>query len=183
MLAVDPRVPELDVLRGAVDHAARASLCAAVCDEDFQLAPVRLAEGPRVDPATRSNDRAVVRSASLASLVFDAVGAALPSVVHGRQLVGLTSLLRYYRYREGQRFAPHRDGVEHEPDGPSSLLTLLVGLAKPTRGGATHFLRSQRRVLLDDGDVLWFQHGLLHEGCVVDAGEKLVVRLDALYAR
>jgi hypothetical protein len=61
--------------------------------------------------------------------------------------------------------------------------------ADPTSGlvgGATAFLSRDRKRRVDvnprAGSVLVFQHrGLLHEGAVVEAGEKFTIRTDIIY--
>lgn len=178
---MDPRVADYGVVRCAFDRHECERLRAAISDESFRFADVAFPSGARVDEGVRNNDRAILVSADVAASLFVRLAPSLPPVVHGRNLVGLAPRLRYYRYRVGQRFAPHRDGIELGPDGTSSLLTVLVALRRAERGGETHFLRAKERVLLDEGDALWFQHPLLHEGCAVEAGEKLLLRTDALF--
>ena len=48
-------------------------------------------------------------------------------------------------------------------------------------GGATTFLDWERVVVPRTGAALVFQHFLLHEGSVVEAGVKYVLRTDAMY--
>jgi prolyl 4-hydroxylase len=179
--AIDPLVPEWDVVRQAFDHDECAALRDAIAEDAFSLADIAYSAGARVDAEVRNNDRAVLLAPALAETLFARIGPALPRVVHERALVGLAPRLRYYRYRSGQRFAPHRDGIELGENGTSSLLTVLIALQRAERGGDTHFIRARERVHLVEGDVLWFQHPLLHEGCTVEAGEKLLLRTDALF--
>jgi hypothetical protein len=178
---IDPNVPEWRVLRGALDAAAQKRLRDAVTDDMFALADIGYATGARVATDVRNNDRATLVSPELAAWLFEIVGPALPRVVGERRIVGLAPRIRFYRYRPGQRFAPHRDGIERGEDGASSLLTVLVSLKRAEKGGETRFIRSNATIALGEGDVLWFQHALLHEGRPVEEGEKLLARTDALF--
>lgn len=180
-MQLDDSVARWGVVRDAVGGDALVRLRDAVDADAFRLASIAYPSGAKVDAAVRSNDRAQIVAPRLAAELFALVGPSLPPVVHGRRLVALAPRLRFYRYRVGQRFAPHRDGIENG-DGASSLVTVLVAVQRAVRGGATHFLATKERVLLEPGDVLWFQHSLLHEGCAVEEGEKLLVRTDAMYA-
>ncbi|HTJ85092.1 MAG TPA: hypothetical protein VL400_25425, partial [Polyangiaceae bacterium] len=99
-----------------IDDVLSADACAArrahAATLDFQLASIAYPSGTRVATDVRNNARAIEHDPSLADRLFQLLRPHLPARVHGRDLVGLSPRIRYYRYQPGERFAPHRDGVE-----------------------------------------------------------------------
>jgi prolyl 4-hydroxylase len=147
-------------------------------------APVSTARGPVMRPDLRSNDRVMYDDEALAGLLFSRLQPVIPPRLEGSwRLVGANERLRCYRYRPGQRFAPHFDGAFHRSSDEVSLLTCLVYLNRCEAGGSTRFLDLERSVEPAPGRALVFNHHLLHEGCPVLAGVKYVVRTDLMFRR
>jgi prolyl 4-hydroxylase len=145
----------------------------------FEIATITAWDGPRVDRATRSNDRVIVDDTDLAHDVWTRVSAHIPQVRSGRQVRGLNERFRFYRYTPGQRFYWHSDGPFARDNGELSLLTFMVYLSEDYGGGATRF--ESLTVAGRMGMALVFDHGLIHEGASVTEGVKYVLRSDVMY--
>jgi prolyl 4-hydroxylase len=131
-------------------------------------------------PDIRNNARVIVESAETALALWRRVAADMPSPLERRQAVGLNERLRFYRYGPGQRFAAHTDGCVRRANGEESLLTFMVYLNDGVEGGETRF--ENVVVAPATGLALVFDHYLLHEGSMVTAGLKYVLRSDVMYA-
>ncbi len=156
----------------------------------YDSAPVTTAMGPVMMSNVRNNDRVMIDSVSDAEALFDRLLPHMPE--HWQQLqlrderftcVGLNERLRFYRYSPGEFFAVHRDGSYRRDNGERSLLTLLVYLNEPEEGGATNLWAGggEIHVRPKAGLALLFAHRLLHEGEVLTAGSKYVLRTDVMY--
>lgn len=88
---------------------------------------------------------------------------------------------RFYRYRPGQRFRHHTDGVYLAANGDFSQFTLLVHLNDDFDGGETEFTR--RTVDPERAAALVFHHQIEHAGAEVLSGVKYVLRTDVMYRR
>jgi len=99
-------------------------------------------------------------------------------------LVGLNDRLRMYRYRSGQRFAPHMDHWYCPSDSQVTLHSVLVYLNADFEGGETRFTEQlEHTVVPKTGMTVIFQHKLTHEGCTVITGTKYAMRTDVIYER
>ena len=107
----------------------------------------------------------------------------VPPLMCRRRPVGLNERFRGYRYHPGERFAPHYDGCFRRSDDEESLLTFMLYLNEGMTGGATVFHHFGRQVTPRTGRALFFQHTVLHEGAVIEAGVKYVLRSDVMYRR
>ena len=157
------------------------ALIARIDAEGPTAAPVTTSRGMVMRPDIRNNERVMFDDAELAAKIYRAIEATLPLKVVERRPVGANERLRCYRYRPGQRFAPHFDGSFRRSDHEESELTLMVYLNDGFEGGHTAFLDLEHRVTPTRGSALLFFHRLRHEGCEVTAGTKYVVRSDVMY--
>lgn len=150
-------------------------------------------------PSYRDNDRLVCDDAALAQRLFQRLGPhvpeALPSDGATWQLQALNPRLRACRYRAGQQFRIHQDGVHHVSARQRSLLTFMIYLDGPASfdGGDTVFYdrgpRAQDcaqpveigRLTPRRGSLIVFDHALWHAGAVVTRGCKHVLRSDLVY--
>jgi prolyl 4-hydroxylase len=89
--------------------------------------------------------------------------------------------LQVLRYRPGQQYKPHFDGLAAEPN--QRILTMLVYLNDGFSGGETLFVRTGLKVVGKRGDALLFRNAddqgnpdpiSEHAGLPVTAGEKLI---------
>lgn len=189
-------VPFVRVVHGFLD----ADACAAIKEHIAALgpaaAPVSMAHGAVMRPDIRNNDRVIFDDVALAAALFERACAFLPATLRGDrgprstgqqgalwQAVGLNERFRGYRYRPGQHFAPHVDGCFARSRDEQSALTFLVYLDDGCAGGETNVLGWGVQVRPRTGSLFVFDHSVLHEGAVVTAGEKTVLRSDVMYRR
>ena len=128
----------------------------------------------------------------------------------GKPALGLNSRFRFYRYREGDYFAPHTDGswpgsrlrggslIDNAYDDRWSQLSFLLFLTKDYEGGATQFYVSKENpsrhaeetniidVRTPLGGVLCFPHGMhplhaTHGSQEITLGRKYIIRSDVLF--
>lgn len=170
-----------------VEGVLSAAECEALIDRieavGFELAPVTTLRGPVMRPELRNNHRAVLDDPELAALLFARVRDHVPATLAGMTAVGANERLRCYRYDPGERFAPHFDGAFRRDAGEESLLTFMLYLNDGFDGGATAFLDLGFSVAPRPGLALFFQHMLLHEGCLVHDGVKYAMRSDIMYRK
>jgi len=146
--------------------------------------------------ARRRNGRLQVDAPKLAASLWERCKQFFPVMTEsGARAVGLSPNFRFYKYEVGDRFGMHVDESVDHGSGTRSMYTLLVYLnASPdVRGGSTVFYVGEvpakaKEVLRfppREGSALAHIHGprcLLHEGSVVKAGVKYLMRTDALYS-
>lgn len=148
-----------------------------------RLAPISTGHGFVEAPHVRNNERVMFDDPALAAELFARVRGALPDPLCHRRPVGANERFRCYRYQPGQRFAPHFDGAFRRDAGEESLLTFMLYLNDGFDGGATAFLDLGFGVAPRPGLALFFQHMLLHEGCLVHDGVKYAMRSDIMYRK
>lgn len=143
----------------------------------------------------RSSSRCIIDSRTAAGLLFERVRPWVPE--HGpkggwTRCAGLNERLRFLRYDPGDFFRPHRDGryvrpADEEDGGDTSLITLMLYLNTPERGGDTVFLScdgsSDTAIAPTAGLCLLFDHDLLHEGALLQSGQKYCIRTDVMFSR
>ncbi|MET0334741.1 MAG: 2OG-Fe(II) oxygenase [Rhizobacter sp.] len=153
-------------------------------------------------PSYRNNDRQVVDDAALARGMAERMAAHVPGVleIEGARWFfdGINERFRFCRYRPGQQFNIHQDGVHHRGTGFRSRLTFMVYLTDGDDfcGGDTVFYsagpagdasgapaREIGRVRPRAGSLILFDHALWHAGAVVTHGVKHILRSDVMYRR
>lgn len=181
----------------------REFLSAQVCEglieqaeaHGFGEAPVNTLLGPKMMKHVRNNERVMIDDEPKSLSLWDALSLHLPEpwqrlmfhrggVPAHMAASGLNERLRFYRYQPGHRFRVHRDGHFVRPDGEEmSLLTALFFLNEDFEGGHTAIIEPAHATDITPctGDVLLFEHSLLHEGREVTAGTKYVMRSDVMY--
>ncbi len=152
---------------------------------NLAIAPISTARGAVMRLDIRNNDRAMVDDPALAEKLYARIQHTLPSSMFGGDWVpiGLNERLRVYRYGPGQVFAPHYDGCFRRSEAEESQLTVMFYLDEGCEGGQTRFLDDLAAVTPKAGMALLFQHRILHEGSIVTAGRKTVVRSDVMFRR
>lgn len=139
----------------------------------------------------RNNERALLDDVTLAAALYGRAEPFLPADIDGHQLVGFNERWRFYRYRPGQTFKPHRDGSYFRVKTlEESQITFMIYLNDGMTGGETRFFADmdqafRRRPYLSvkpkEGMALVFVHQIWHEGAVVHSGQKYVLRTDVMY--
>jgi hypothetical protein len=150
--------------------------------------------GNHYPPGYRNNDRVVLDSDALAAEVLERIRPLLPVQrrdSRGRvwRLYGLNRRFRFCRYRDGQSFDVHRDGVHHVDARTRSMLTFMIYLndSDEFRGGQTRFFTGRDRAATSltveprRGTLIVFDHALWHQGDAVHGGTKMIMRSDVLY--
>lgn len=147
--------------------------------------------GGVVAEGIRNNERVLVDDKALADTLFQRAASWLPPVIEHRHLVGFNERWRFYRYRPGQTFQPHRDGSYLSLETyEKSEVTFLIYLNEDILGGETRFFADMDQVARrcpyltvkpTTGAALVFLHTIWHEGAVVESGEKYVLRTDVMY--
>jgi prolyl 4-hydroxylase len=179
--SLDYRAPIAFTLDDVLTRDECAALIARIDAANPEVAPITAGAGFEMRPEIRNNERAIIDDAALARHLFARVESALPSTLCDMTPVGANERFRCYRYRPGQRFAPHYDGAFVRNDNERSLLTFMVYLNDGFEGGNTAFLDYDVRAVPQTGSALLFQHQVLHEGCQVVTGTKYVLRSDVMY--
>jgi len=171
----------------------------------FEEALLNVGNGQQVRaPNVRKSNRCIIDDVCAAEQLFERVKPFLPAehtIIRGGttwHCVGLNERLRVLKYEPGDYFAPHTDGryVRVQGDSPvskgergdTSFFTMMFYLNTPTRGGNTNFMnaRDQSEVSPVDPKTGWalcFDHGLMHEGALLEAGVKYCIRTDVMFRR
>ena len=176
-------------------------LSASECRELIALSETRGYTDAASDypPSYRNNDRHVLDSGDLAARLAGRLRDHVPDVLRAGgadwHYAGVNERIRFCRYRTGQRFNVHQDGVHHRGAAHRSHLTLLVYLtdgaafaggdtvfyAHGPRGGDQAAPVELGRVRPRAGSLLLFDHAIWHAGADVTAGTKHVLRSDVMY--
>jgi predicted 2-oxoglutarate/Fe(II)-dependent dioxygenase YbiX len=165
--------------------------CAALIQRSEGLRYETGTVGGVVAEGIRNNERVLVDDKPLADALFSRAAPWLPQVVEDRRLAGFNERWRFYRYRPGQTFQPHRDGSYMSLETHwKSEVTFLIYLNDDMTGGETRFFTDMEHVVRGcsyltvkpkTGSALVFLHAIWHEGAVVESGEKYVLRTDVMY--
>ena len=139
----------------------------------------------------RNNERVLVDDVTLAADLFRRAEPFLPADIEGHGLVGFNERWRFYRYRPGQTFKPHRDGSYMRMKSlEESQMTFMIYLNDGMTGGETRFFAEMEQAFRQrpylsvqpkEGMALVFLHAIWHEGTVVHSGQKYVLRTDVMY--
>jgi predicted 2-oxoglutarate/Fe(II)-dependent dioxygenase YbiX len=158
-------------------------------------------------PSYRNNDRQLIDDPILATAMIKRLKAHAPAMLKRPDANGVSQTwsltavnerFRLCRYRAGQQFNIHQDGVHHRGDEEQSCLTFMIYLTDGDEfeGGDTVFYshgpggnqegspaKIIDRVRPRAGSLILFDHSLWHAGEVVTCGVKHIMRSDVLYRR
>jgi hypothetical protein len=180
--SLDHTAPLVFTIAGVLAAPECTATIAQIEQLGFEDAPITTPRGFVMRPDIRNNKRVMFDDMALAADLFARIREALPAQLCDRRPVGVNERFRCYRYEPGQRFARHYDGAYARSATERSELTLMVYLNEGFTGGTTAFHDFNVEATPRTGAALLFQHQLLHEGCVVRAGVKYVLRSDVMYA-
>jgi predicted 2-oxoglutarate/Fe(II)-dependent dioxygenase YbiX len=155
----------------------------------FHEATINDASGAQRRMDIRNNERAIFDDADLAQRLWKKIQKTCQDLRFGDRAIGLNERFRIYRYRPGQFFDWHQDGVFERENGETSRFTLLIFLNEGFEGGSTSFSAVLTPYAFDDflipaqaGKALLFFHPISHRGDVVTSGEKYMLRTDVMYS-
>lgn len=153
-------------------------------------------------PSYRNNDRLVLDDPAFAGEMLRRLAPHAPAVMQGEGgtwvLDAVNERFRFCRYRAGQQFGLHQDGVHHRGPNLRSRLTFMVYLTdgEDFEGGDTLFHSAGPagdaqgapscvigRVRPRAGSLILFDHALWHAGEAVTRGVKHILRSDVMYRR
>ncbi|KAF9114891.1 hypothetical protein BGX27_009536, partial [Mortierella sp. AM989] len=161
----------------------------------YEIALINSASGAGVHvPGYRDGKRCIIDDHAVAAEMWERIKHHVPAEYKGRSVVGMNERLRFLKYGPGDKFQPHMDGEYRRTDGSNHVtkITVQFYLNQDCQGGATSFLEERMAWSEDEngkkvavppkpGQVLVFQHNLVHEGSTVTEGVKYVIRSDILY--
>lgn len=157
--------------------------------QTYEFAPITIDGSKGIfesRPDIRNNDRVILDDVWLADTIFNRLKKDLPQEFDGWSLLRLNERFRFYRYGSGQQFKKHCDGAYVVSETEESKLTLLIYLTDDFEGGSTKFFfrhKDDIEVIPVVGDILVFDHTLLHSGEPVLEGFKYVLRTDVIYKK
>ena len=122
---------------------------------------------------------------------------------------GINPLMRFIKYEVGGSLVPHYDAPFDYYDGKRTIMSMVLYLtqSKPEDGGATRFiLEPQVNIPPEErnyedwkreagpeeivaiaspgaGDALFLDHRVLHDGQLLNAGRKIIMRTDVIFER
>ncbi len=170
------------VIRDLFDAVACATWRARAESVGFEEnAPVTTRWGPQRIDDVRNNARAMCDRPEWANELWSTLHPLFPTFDGIATPIGLNERFRFYRYRAGQFFAPHKDGAFRRDATEESLWTVLIYLTGGVIGGETRLLRHGVDIRPEAGTLLAFLHRQPHEGASVLSGEKVVLRTDVMY--
>jgi prolyl 4-hydroxylase len=179
------RVPFVSYAEAALPHPLCDELVERIEAEKPAAAPIIVRGVEIMEPGIRNNERVIFDDAELAARLYEKTKEAVPEELDDGVLVGFNERFRGYRYRRGQRFAPHFDGAYFRPNtgihAEGSQLSVLFYLNSDFSGGETRLIDYDVVIVPKRGSMLSFAHAMLHEGSEVRAGTKYVLRTDAMY--
>lgn len=147
----------------------------------------------------RTNDRRIVMSPELASILWQRIGHFFREYRAGPadecfgvepglyEPIGLNECFKFCRYEPGGFFKTHYDGAFERNSEERSLFTVMIYLNKKDfQEGETEFVSNnevQERVVPEPGMAVCFYHYELHQGAVVKGGRKYILRTDVMFRR
>jgi len=134
----------------------------------------------RMIKGVRNNERVLYKEPSYATFIWNRLKAFAPEGRDNRIAIGVNELFRFYKYSPGQRFKMHKDGSFERNRFEASQYTFMIYLNEAYTGGETIFA-SGEIIRPETGTALVFHHPLRHEGALLEAGVKYVLRTDIMY--
>lgn len=147
----------------------------------YEEATVDVGHGvQRMIKGVRNNERVLYKEEAYATFIWDRLKPFAPEGTDNRSAVGVNELFRFYKYSPGQRFKMHKDGSFERNRFEASQYTFMIYLNEAYTGGETIFA-SGEIIRPETGTALVFHHPLRHEGALLTAGVKYVLRTDIMY--
>ena len=149
----------------------------------YEKSKIQLSNGQQVvNESVRNNERILHFDMDLASIYWEKAKSYIPAKFGIYTAYGLNEMFRFYKYEKGQQFKMHADGSYTKNEHESSFFTFMIYLNDDFEGGETVF-EDKCVVKPKTGSLLLFYHPLRHQGNIVDAGFKYVLRTDVMYKK
>ena len=145
----------------------------------YEKALVETEKGYQEIKSVRDNDRVLYTESGLSAHLYERSFQFLPKQIGDSSLSGLNELIRFYRYKPGQKFKKHNDQSFIRNEDEASYYTFLIYLNDNYEGGETQF--DIQTICPKAGTLLIFLHQLEHSGNEVVNGVKYVLRTDVMY--
>ena len=181
------------VIKNVLSEQECKDLIALTEDQGYEPALVNIGGGNQILISDyRNSDRCIIDSPEIAEAIYQRIQKFVPKEFQSMHAVGLNERLRFLRYGAGNFFQPHCDGAFiRGPEagnrcGERSHITMMLYLNGGMEGGATRFFVGPDQSIVVDvvpqpGQILLFQHNILHEGSLVTGRLKYSVRTDMMY--
>eukprot|EP01121_Diplochlamys_sp_Union-15-3_P016936 TRINITY_DN5866_c0_g2_i1.p1 TRINITY_DN5866_c0_g2~~TRINITY_DN5866_c0_g2_i1.p1 ORF type:complete len:260 (-),score=32.59 TRINITY_DN5866_c0_g2_i1:152-931(-) len=166
----------------------------------------RIQDPLKIDTTTSEDvqrivERTSLKDATLADFLYERVASLCPAVWHVTEedkhlgpfaqgeweIDSVDHRIQLYKYTAGGIFKKHRDGPTYHSVDKRSLFTVLVYLNMEYTGGYTTVwtddLTHEYKVPHMTGGCFVMLQRILHEGGVVEQGNKYALRCDVLYRR
>jgi len=132
-----------------------------------------------------SYKRQIIVDRSLADYLFKRLKSIIPEFYKDHKLIYMNDHFRVSKYKPGEEFKMHRDGVNVDSKGNRSVLTLNIFLNDKFDGGETDFFTDDRKKVLFSckpkaGRGALFDHNNYHCGNEVKNGYKYLIRTDVM---
>lgn len=148
----------------------------------------------RTNEKARNNKRVLFEDKLLAQQLWARIAHLVDPKFNNHFAHGLNWRFRIYEYEVGGIFAPHVDERMTLPgEGLTTFFTFMIYLNDNLEGGETTFFERRKKgskklitnriITPKTGMGLAFDHLLFHEGSVVTAGVKYVLRSDLVYRK
>ena len=128
-----------------------------------------------------SYDRHIMINTELADTLYAAIKPHLPPEI---PTIRCNEYFRFSKYKPGEEFKLHRDGMNQDKFGNRAKFTLNIFLNSDFTGGETDFYdESHNRVIRAvpcAGRGAVFDREILHCGCPVADGHKYLIRTDVM---
>ena len=142
----------------------------------------------KLDLSVRRGERTFIRDEQLIADIYKAIQKDVPQSLVDGQLVGPNSQMTLLWYSAGDYFKMHYDGDYMNEKGQEALITvqMYIDASDDLIGGGTTFFHDDAETIYKAvpcrvGDAVIFHHDWLHQGDLVQRGEKMALRLDIMY--
>lgn len=112
---------------------------------------------------------------------FDHWSETSPPDLKNWEIMRVNERFRFYRYGPNEQFAPHRDHPYCKTAREQTFLSVIIYLNEGFLGGETRF--ADLAVQPQQGACLIYPHELMHEGGIVLAGIKTILRTDIFFQK
>lgn len=162
-----------------LDKLLSPELCSALIE--------KLDTGEKLEQIERgdlaSYSRNMLVDADLAARLYDVIKPLLPKEILTK---GCNSHFRFSKYKPGEEFKIHRDGINQDAYGHRAKFTVNIFLNANFEGGSTEFFDETGKSIFDArpaiGRGMVFDNQILHCGNKVTSGYKYLLRTDVMVA-